>query len=122
MNTMQHTSSLHWICVPGTIKLELQTAPYAPNRIVASGAFSYSGQAYHLPQLHGRHSQNFARPLLNSSSRTTCLPREGEMLWSAACMNDTIVAEKRSQERVLDLSVSICVVFEFVSAHARRAS
>jgi len=44
------------------------------------------------------------------------------MLWSAACMNDTIVAEKRSQERVLDLSVSICVVFEFVSAHARRAS
>jgi len=47
---------------------------------VTSGALSYSGQAYHLPQLQGRKLQNFAQPLLSSSSRTSCLPREGEML------------------------------------------
>jgi len=84
MNSMQHASSLHWICVPGSIKLELQTTPYAPNCVVTSGALSYSGQAYHLPQLQGRKLQNFAQPLLSSSSRTSsrtsCLPREGEML------------------------------------------
>jgi len=63
-----------------------QNGSCAPNSAVVLGTFSFFGLACPRVRRRGSPWTPCARPSPTSSSRTSCFPREGEMLWSASRM------------------------------------
>jgi len=74
-------------------ELTLQDGTSHP-QIACSGTSSSNGMDSRMRNQRGNRSTTSVHHFRTSSSRTSCFPREGEMLWSEEYMSEDVVAER----------------------------